>query len=140
MRWKFLLKKVNILKSINVVAAIIKHQDKILIAQRGYGEFKGMYEFPGGKIQNGETHSIALKRELKEEMDADIEIDSFFYHVHYQYESFILEMDCYLCHLNNDHIDLLEHTDYMWIDLNENNILWVPADVEVFDEMKKRGI
>lgn len=130
----------NILKSINVVAAIIKHQDKILIAQRGYGEFKGMYEFPGGKIQNGETHSIALKRELKEEMDADIEIDSFFYHVHYQYESFILEMDCYLCHLNNDHIDLLEHTDYMWIDLNENNILWVPADVEVFDEMKKRGI
>lgn len=128
------------LKSINVVAAIIKHQGKILIAQRGYGEFKGMYEFPGGKIEDGESHSVALKRELKEEMNADIEVDSFFYHVHYQYKSFILEMDCYLCHLNNDRIDLLEHTDYLWISLNENNIPWVPADIEVYDELRKRGI
>lgn len=128
------------MKSINVVAAIIKHQDKILIAQRGCGEFKGMYEFPGGKIESGETQSEALKRELKEEMNADIEVDSFFYHVHYQYESFILEMDCYLCHLNNDHIDLLEHTDYKWIKLDENDILWVPADIEVFDEIRRRCI
>ena len=116
------------METVNVVAAIIKHQNKILIAQRGYGEFKGMYEFPGGKIEKGETQSHALKRELKEEMNADIE------------DHFILEMDCYLCHLNNNHIDLLEHTDYMWISLDENNIPWVPADVEVFDELRKRGI
>ncbi len=128
------------METVNVVAAIIKHQNKILIAQRGYSEFKGMYEFPGGKIEKGETQSHALKRELKEEMNADIEVESFFYHVHYQYDHFILEMDCYLCHLNNNHIDLLEHTDYMWISLDENNIPWVPADVEVFDELRKRGI
>ena len=65
------------METVNVVAAIIKHQNKILIAQRGYGEFKGMYEFPGGKIEKGETQSHALKRELKEEMNADIEVESF---------------------------------------------------------------
>ena len=80
------------METVNVVAAIIKHQNKILIAQRGYGEFKGMYEFPGGKIEKGETQSHALKRELKEEMNADIEVESFFYHVHYQYDHFILEI------------------------------------------------
>lgn len=77
------------MKIINVVAAIIKRDDQILIAKRGYGEFKGMYEFPGGKIEKGETPEEALKREIKEEMEANIEVDSFICHVHYQYPDFI---------------------------------------------------
>lgn len=129
------------MKEINVVAAILKNKDnKILIAERGYGEFKGMYEFPGGKVEEGETPENALKRELLEEMKANIEVESFFYHVHYQYPNFILEMDCYLCHLLDDHITLLEHSDCKWINPDEDNILWVPADVDVINEIRKRGI
>ena len=129
------------MKEINVVAAILKNKDnKTLIAERGYGEFKGMYEFPGGKVEEGETPENALKRELLEEMKANIEVESFFYHVHYQYPNFILEMDCYLCHLLDDHIILLEHSDCKWINPDEDNILWVPADVDVINEIRKRGI
>ena len=125
------------MKEINVVAAILKNKDnKILIAERGYGEFKGMYEFPGGKVEEGETPENALKRELLEEMKANIEVESFFY----QYPNFILEMDCYLCHLLDDHIILLEHSDCKWINPDEDNILWVPADVDVINEIRKRGI
>lgn len=127
-------------KTINVVAAILKKDNKILIAERGYGEFKGMYEFPGGKIEVGEKPEEALKRELKEEMQANIEVDSFFYHVHYEYPNFILEMDCYVCHLLDSHITLLEHTASKWIEPNEENIVWVPADIEVIEEIRKRGI
>ena len=79
------------MKTINVVAGIIKKDNKIFIAERGYGEFKGMYEFPGGKIEPGEKPKDALKRELYEEMQAHIEVDSFFYHVHYEYPDFILD-------------------------------------------------
>lgn len=128
------------MKEISVVAAIIKKHDKILIAKRGYGEFKGMYEFPGGKVELGETPEEALKREIHEELDAKIEVDSFFCHIHYQYPDFILEMDCYLCHLIDPHITLLEHMDYLWIYPSQEDILWVPADVEVIEEIRKRFI
>ena len=121
------------MKTINVVAAILKKDNKILIAKRGYGEFKGMYEFPGGKIERGEDPEEALK-------GVHIEVDSFFYHVHYQYPAFLLEMDCYICHLLDEHITLLEHMDYQWITPKAIQILWVPADVEVFEEIIKRGI
>lgn len=126
------------MKTINVVAAIIVKDQKILIAKRGYGEFKGMYEFPGGKVENGETPEEALKREIYEEMEAKIEVDSFFYHAHYKYPDFILEMDCYLCHLVDNHMKLLEHLDCLWIEPNEQNILWVPADVQVIQEIRKK--
>lgn len=130
------------MKTINVVAAILKHDHNILIAKRGYGEFKGMYEFPGGKIEVNEDPKTALKRELLEEMQANIEVESFFHHVHYEYDSFILEMDCFICHLLDDHIVLLEHLDAQWINYNDANesIQWVPADVEVYEEIKKRGL
>ncbi len=126
------------MKTINVVAAIIIKDHKVLIAKRGYGDFKGMYEFPGGKIEQGEKPEEALKREIYEEMEARIEVDSFFYHVHYQYPGFILEMDCYLCHLVDSHINLLEHMDYLWIEPHEQNILWVPADVQIIEEIRKK--
>lgn len=128
------------MKTINVVAGIIKKDNKIFIAERGYGEFKGMYEFPGGKIEPGEEPKDALKRELYEEMQAHIEVDFFFYHVHYEYPDFILEMDCFICHLLDDHLVLLEHLDGKWIDPQDNDesIVWVPADIEVINELKKR--
>ena len=114
------------MKTINVVAAIIKKDNKILIAKRGYGEFKGMYEFPGGKIEEMKTH---------------IEVDRFFYHVHYEYPNFILEMDCFLCHLLDEHITLLEHMDYQWIDPNKDiDVIWVPADIQIIDEIRTKGI
>lgn len=128
------------MKTINVVAAILINKDKILIAKRGYGEFKGMYEFPGGKIEDGEKPEDALKRELLEEMQVHIEVNSLFYHVHYEYPSFILEMDCFICHLLDDHITLMEHMDYKWIHPGEKNILWVPADVQIIEEIRKRGL
>jgi len=128
------------MKSIRVVAAILKQDNKILIAKRGYGEFKGMYEFPGGKVEEGESPEDALKRELLEEMQAHIEVDSFFYHVHYRYPTFILEMDCYICHLLDEHITLLEHMDYQWIEAQQEDITWVPADVEVIEQIRKRGV
>lgn len=129
------------MKTIHVVAAIIKKDNKILIAKRGYGEFKGMYEFPGGKIELGENPEDALKREILEEMKTHIDVDQFFYHVHYEYPSFILEMDCFVCHLIDQHITLLEHMDYQWIDPHEDiDVTWVPADIQVINEIKRKGI
>lgn len=129
------------MKTINVVAAIIKKDNKILIAKRGYGEFKGMYEFPGGKIEQNEKPEEALKREILEEMKTHIEVDRFFYHVHYEYPNFILEMDCFLCHLLDEHITLLEHMDYQWIDPhNDIDVIWVPADIQIIDEIRTKGI
>lgn len=128
------------MKTIHVVAGIIKKNHKILIAQRGYGEFKGMYEFPGGKIEPGEDAKQALKRELIEEMQASIEVEELFYHVHYVYPSFILEMDCFTCHLTDDHIKLMEHLDYRWINPNQQDIPWVPADIEIINQIRQRGI
>ena len=129
------------MKELHVVAAIIKKDNKILTTQRGYGEFKGMYEFPGGKIELGENPEDALKREILEEMKTHIDVDQFFYHVHYEYPSFILEMDCFVCHLIDQHITLLEHMDYQWIDPHEDiDVTWVPADIQVINEIKRKGI
>lgn len=129
------------MKTINVVAAIIKKDNKIFIAERGYGEFKGMYEFPGGKVEDGEDERTALKREIYEELQANIEVKDFFYHVHYNYPNFILEMNCYVCELLDDHLVLLEHLDGKWIDYHEDNdIIWVPADIEVIEEIRNRGV
>lgn len=129
------------MKTINVVAAIIKKDNKILIAKRGYGEFKGMYEFPGGKIEQNEKPEEALKREILEEMKTHIEVDRFFYHVYYEYPNFILEMDCFLCHLLDEQITLLEHMDYQWIDpYKDIDVIWVPADIQIIDEIRTKGI
>ena len=130
----------NMKKIINVVAAILHRDGKILIAKRGYGDFKGMFEFPGGKIEIGENKEDALKRELQEEMNVDIEVECFFYHVHYEYPEFVLEMDCYICRLIDQEIILTEHMEYQWIEPNKENIIWVPADVEVIEEIRKRGV
>lgn len=124
------------MKSIEVVAAIIKKENKILATKRGYGEFINMWEFPGGKIEPGETKKAALIREIKEELDADIKIDEFALTVEYTYPTFHLTMHCYICSLK-DSITLLEHNDAKWLEKNEfNTVNWLPADIEVIDFLK----
>ena len=124
------------MKSIEVVAAIIKKENKILATKRGYGEFINMWEFPGGKIEFGETNEAALIREIKEELDADIKIDEFALTVEYTYPTFHLTMHCYICSLK-DSITLLEHNDARWLEKDEfNSVNWLPADIEVIDFLK----
>ena len=129
------------MKTVKVVAAIIKKKDnKILIASRKKGEFAGMFEFPGGKIEAGESGEQALIREIQEELETTIIIEEFFMNVNYKYPTFILDMDCYLCTLKDNHIKLNDHNSIRWISLDEQNINWIPADIQIFDTLKKRGI
>ena len=121
------------MKNVEVVAAIIQDGDKFLATQRGYGEFKGLWEFPGGKIDSGETQEEALIREIKEELNCDIKINKFLLTIEYDYPTFHLIMHCYLCELLSE-FTLLEHDDYEW--LNKSNLMdvnWLEADIEVVE-------
>ena len=117
------------LKRIEVVAAIIRDGDRILATQRGYGRWKGWWEFPGGKMQEGESREEALIREMKEEMDAGIVIDQYYTTVEYDYPDFHLTMHCYLCHLADGYFKLKEHQDARWLAADTADVLqWLPAD------------
>ena len=94
------------MKTIKVAAAIIKKDNKILIASRKTGEFAGMFEFPGGKVEPGETSKQALIREIQEELETSINIDEFFMNVNYTYPTFILDMDCFICSLKDEQIQV----------------------------------
>lgn len=124
------------LKTIHVVAAILQKDDKILIAKRNYGQFKGLFEFPGGKIEEGESKEEALKREINEEFETSIKVNKFFMNVNYEYSDFTLNMDCFLCTLENDNLVLHDHSEIKWIDVNEKNIEWVPADISVIENLR----
>lgn len=125
------------METIEVVAAVIQREDKILATRRNYGEFKGMWEFPGGKIEKHETHKEALKRELKEELNIKINIERFLTTVEYDYPNFHLIMHCYLCHLpENEHLTLNVHDQTKWIGReNLNSIDWLPADIPVASQI-----
>ena len=124
------------LKHIEVVAAIILDGNRILATQRGYGKWRGWWEFPGGKVQPGETHEEALARELEEEMDAAIVIDRFFTTVDYDYPDFHLTMHCYLCHIPDGHYTLKEHADARWLTADTiNTMKWLPADEGLVAEL-----
>ena len=136
------------MKTIEVVAAVIKESDTYLATQRGYGDFKGMWEFPGGKIEPDENKEEALKREIKEELDADINVDNYLCTVNYDYPNFHLIMHAYICSLNSsidknikhDEIEL-EHEDYKWVTIdNIGEVEWLPADIEIVNELKKLTI
>ena len=124
------------LKQIEVVAAVIQHNQSILATQRGYGQWKGWWEFPGGKIQPGENHEQALVRELHEEMDTDIVIDRYLATVEYDYPDFHLTMHCYLCHLTDGHYTLKEHLSAQWLNAETlQNVQWLPADEGIINNL-----
>lgn len=125
------------MKTLNVVAAIIEKDNKILIAQRSKGEFAGLWEFPGGKVEPGENKEHALIREIEEEFDTEINIDSYLTTVEHQYDSFYLIMDCYICSIRTGNLTLHDHLAYRLIDSKEENIKWVPADVKVINAYNK---
>lgn len=126
--------------NINVVAAIIEKDDQILIAKRNYGEFEGLWEFPGGKYEKGETGEQALIREIYEEFEAEIKINSFLCTVDHDYDSFHLTMDCFICELVKNELHLHDHSEIKWIKPNENNINWVPADEKVIKAYREYKI
>ncbi len=103
------------MRVIEVVAAIIQRDGAYFATQRGYGEFEGMWEFPGGKIELGETHEMALKREIQEELGVDISIEELLCTTNYDYPSFHLTMHCYLCSIAAGKIELREHKSARWL-------------------------
>ncbi len=124
------------MKETKVVAAIIIDNDKVLATQRGYGEFKGLWEFPGGKIEGSETGEEALIREIKEELNGNIEVKKFALNIKYQYPSFYLNMDCFECVLKGK-IELLEHMNAKWLSKDElNSVEWIQADIEAVNYLK----
>ena len=126
------------MKTINVVAAIIIKDNKIFATQRGYGEYKGKWEFPGGKREEGESGEEALKREIKEELDSTIIIEKLICTTEYDYPSFHLTMDVYLATLLEGKLTLLEHEDAKWVSLDSIDTLdWLGADWSVIEEIKK---
>ena len=125
------------MKQIEVVAAIIRKEDKIFATQRGYGEWKDWWEFPGGKIEAGETPEEALKREIQEELSTEIGVDVFLCTVEYDYPAFHLTMHCYLCSLLTEALHLNEHEAAKWLTMEElNSVKWLPADMEVVEKME----
>ena len=125
------------MKKVKVVAAIIKKDNKILATQRGYGEFEGLWEFPGGKVEQGETKEEALIREIKEELNADIEVEKYALTLEYQYPNFFLHMDCFECILLND-FELLEHMGAKWLAKDElDSVEWIAADIQAVDYLKE---
>ena len=125
------------MKHVEVVAAIIRKDDKIFATQRGYGEWKDWWEFPGGKLEAGETPEEALKREIHEELSAEISVDEFLCTVEYDYPQFHLTMHCYLCSLMTDSLHLNEHEAARWLTKDElNSVKWLPADAELISHLR----
>ena len=125
------------MKSIEVVAAIIRDgEGRIFATQRGYGEWKDWWEFPGGKIEAGERREQALRREIREELDAEIEVGELLRTIDYDYPAFHLTMHCFKCKLSGSHVTLLEHEAAKWLKPEElQSVQWLPADVELIEEL-----
>jgi len=117
------------MKQIEVVAAVIRKGGKIFATQRGYGEFKDWWEFPGGKMEAGETPQQALMREIREELDADIAVGELIRTVEWDYPAFHLTMHCFWCEFTSEALHLNEHKASLWLDNgNLRSVQWLPAD------------
>jgi len=126
------------MKQIEVVAAIIQKDGRFFATQRGYGDWKDWWEFPGGKIETGETPEEALKREINEELSTEISVDKFLCTVEYDYPAFHLTMHCYLCSLLTEALHLNEHEAAKWLGKDElDSVKWLPADLEVVKKIKE---
>ena len=126
-------------QEIEVVAAIIRRGDCIFATQRGYGEWKDWWEFPGGKMEPGETPEEALRREIREELSAEIGVDEFLCTVEYDYPKFHLTMHCYLCSLLGDSLHLNEHEAARWLfPVELDSVQWLPADIQVINQLKNK--
>ena len=127
------------MKQIEVVAAIIYNsQGHIFATQRGYGEFKDYWEFPGGKIEIDETPEEALKREIWEELETLIQVERLFETVEWNYPQFHLTLHCYLCHIESGHLELKEHEAAKWLKKDElESVNWLPADKDLVERLKQ---
>lgn len=120
----------------NVVAAVILKDGKLFATQRGYGNYKDWWEFPGGKIEPGETPQEALRREIREELDTIVSVGELLYTVEYDYPEFHLSMQCYLCTIVSGELTLLEHEASRWLSKDELlNVRWLPADVAIVEKI-----
>ena len=130
------------MKIINVVAAIIlrdspEGEKQVFATQRGYGDFKGGWEFPGGKVEEGETPEIALAREIKEELATEIKVGDYVDTIEYDYPKFHLSMRCYVCTILSGKLELLEHENASWLTKETlRNVDWLPADVSILDKVE----
>ncbi len=126
------------MKVIEVVAAIIMNDNLILATKRGYGDFINMWEFPGGKVEPGEAKEEALHREIREELDIEINIMNYFCTVDYDYPAFHLTMHCYICQVASGTIKLMEHKEAKWLAAAElDSVRWLPADLDIILQLKQ---
>ena len=129
------------LKRVEVVAAIIVRDGTVLATQRGYGEFENWWEFPGGKVKEGETPEQALAREIREELNAAITVGRHLCTAEYDYPTFHLSMRCYVCRLEDETFELLEHHAARWLSAATlREVQWLPADVQIIEEIEAAGI
>ncbi|MCD7743717.1 MAG: (deoxy)nucleoside triphosphate pyrophosphohydrolase [Lachnospiraceae bacterium] len=125
------------MKTVNVVAAVIRHENKIFATQRGYGEFKDGWEFPGGKVEPGETAQEALVREIREELDTVISVRERIARVEYDYPAFHLSMDCFWAEVVSGDLVLKEHEAARWLSKEElYSVEWLPADLELIERIQ----
>ena len=126
------------MKTVRVVAAVIRKDNKIFATQRGYGEFKDGWEFPGGKIEEGETPEQALAREIREELNTEIQVGKLIDTIEYDYPKFHLSMDCFWCEIMQGGLELKEHEAARWLSKEElYSVDWLPADVGVVERVEE---
>jgi len=128
-------------KTIDVVGAVVIRDRKVLAAQRGYGDYAGWWEFPGGKIEPGEGPEAALVRELREELIADISVERYFITVEYDYPKFHASLQCFLCGMKDEDIGLIEHRSALWLGQGDvYSVKWLGADLPVIEALIEQGI
>lgn len=126
------------MKTIQVVAALIVHDGRIFATQRGYGDWKGYWEFPGGKVEPGETPKDALTREIREELATEIRVERYVTTIEWDYPAFHLSMRCYLCSVLSGSLTLLEHEAAAWLDRDHlHDVKWLPADETIISDIEK---